>query len=138
MIGDFVVDCSVALAWYLEDEQNAYTESVLHRLTTQKPIVPDLFFLEATNALLAAQHRSRITSTQVDEFLATLNALPFIIDHGCSRGFLFDILSLARTHKLSAYDAAYLELARREHLPLATQDAALTKAAKAARVKLLL
>jgi predicted nucleic acid-binding protein len=138
MIGNFVVDCSVALAWYLEDEQNAYTESVLSLVSSQTPIVPDIFFLEFTNAILAAQRSRRVSAFQVDIFLSTLNALPITIDHGCSRGFIRDILTLARTHSLSAYDAAYLELARRENLPLATQDVPLAKAAKAARVKLLL
>ena len=78
-----------------------------------------------------------IAPAQSDQFLRTLQQARIVIDHGCSRGFLVDVFAFARAHKLSAYDAAYLELARREKLPLATRDATLIKAARAMPIKLL-
>jgi predicted nucleic acid-binding protein len=134
----YVADCSVTMAWCFEDEANDFTEALYAQLPHDEILVPDIWSVETINTLVVAERRSRITPAQSNQFLSTIQHASIIIDHGCSRGFLPDILALARTHKLSAYDAAYLELARREHLPLATQDTPLAKAAKAARVKLLL
>lgn len=133
----YVLDCSISMAWCFEDEATPFTNALYDNLIHDDVLVPDLWPVETLNTLLVAERRRRITPAQSEQFLATLLHARITIDHGCSRGSLPDILALARTHNLSSYDAAYLELAQREQLPLATQDQPLAKAAKAARVKLL-
>lgn len=98
--------------------------------------MPAIWALEVANALLVSERRHRLTEADTAKFLDLLHKLPFIVDpETCERG-TGETLSLAREHGLSSYDAAYLELAMREGLPLATADELLRKAARNGGAKL--
>ena len=125
----FVVDASVAVAWLLDDEEEARADAALGQLETEVGLVPQFWHLEVRNALLAAERRRRIRVHEVDERLRTLAELPVRTDTEPRIGTAF---ALARTHRLSMYDAMYLELAERSDAPLATLDKALARAAGAA------
>ncbi len=125
----FVLDASLALNWFFRDEQNAYAHRVLRRLDDDPPIVPDIWILEMVNGLVVAERRVRITSADVARVSAELADLPIEPADVTLEQALGPVLDLARAHGLTAYDAAYLELAMREGLPLATEDVALRAAA---------
>jgi predicted nucleic acid-binding protein len=121
----FVLDCSVAVAWFFEDEASAYAESVEDALTSVAAIVPALWPLEVANALLIGERRKRTTEAKVTRFLSILSSLPVSVDDETVIRAWPESLQLARTHALSVYDAVYLELALRRGLPVATLDAKL-------------
>ena len=125
----FVLDASVAVAWLLDDEEEARADAALGQLETEVGLVPQFWHLEVRNALLGAERRRRIRVHEVDERLRTLAELPVRTDTEPLIGTAF---ALARTHRLSMYDAMYLELAQRSDAPLATLDKALARAAGAA------
>jgi predicted nucleic acid-binding protein len=132
---NFVLDASITLAWCFSDEATSTTTALLERLELESAIVPDLWTLEVGNILIAAEKRKRISYANIKEFLALLGNLNIEIDTETgSRGFS-DIIFLAHSEKLTTYDAAYLELAMRHGLPLATKDTALISAAKRVGVK---
>ncbi|MEX2559683.1 MAG: type II toxin-antitoxin system VapC family toxin, partial [Pirellulales bacterium] len=120
--GQFVLDCSTALAWCFPDEKAKYPQAVLDSLDAAQAIVPTIWPLEIANTLLEGERRQRSTQVDTTAWLALLGALGIIIDDQTSGRAWTDTLTLARTHKLSSYDAAYLELAVRLHAPLATLD----------------
>jgi len=125
----FVLDCSVTIPWCLEDETNPRSDVVLECLDTQEAVVPTHWSLEVANALVVCERRKRVTPARISEFLGFLNGLPIVADNHTFTKAFGEILMLARTWRLSAYDAAYLELAMREACPLASLDASLNKAA---------
>lgn len=127
----FVLDCSIALAWYFADEKDRYADAVAAALPGTAALVPSLFHLELGNILVVGERRKRSTEAQATAFLARLAGLPIVVDGQTVARAWSDILALARTHRLSAYDAAYLELAVREGIPLATLGGPLEAAAKA-------
>lgn len=133
---EFVVDNSITMAWSFEDETNAYADAVLDQLATTRAIVPALWPLEVANALLMGERRKRATEADTLKWISILSGLPITIDGETNVYAWKDTLHLARGHNLSAYDAAYLELAIRRTLPLATLDDKLKAAAKAAGVTL--
>lgn len=135
-MGDLVLDCSVAMSWCFEDQATPYSESVLDLLAHQKALVPAHWPLEVTNVLLTAERKKILTEAQSARFTEILLSLPVEIDEKTSLKAFQETLSLARNHGLTSYDAAYLELAMRQGLPLATQDNALKKAAKKCGVRL--
>lgn len=124
-----VVDCSVTMGWCFEDEQDAYSEVILEGLGPSGAVVPSVWAFEVANTLLVGERRRRLDKLDASKILAFLGSLPITIDEGSTRRALTSILALAREQNLSAYDAAYLELAMQEGLPLATRDLALKKAA---------
>jgi predicted nucleic acid-binding protein len=129
-VTDFVLDASIALAWCFEDEVTASTRDVLARLATESAAVPAIWPLEIANALIVAERRRRITRADSAEFIGTLESLVISIDaEAPSLGFT-RILDLAREERLTAYDAAYLELAMRLGVPLASKDGPLCDAAE--------
>jgi predicted nucleic acid-binding protein len=130
----FVLDCSVTLAWCFPDEKATYPDSVLDALADTTAWVPSLWHLEVANALLSGERRQRATEADTVNWLRLLRALPISIDDETVNRARADILHLARARNLSSYDAAYLELALRRGLPLATLDGELLAAAKAAGV----
>lgn len=130
----FVLDCSVAVAWFFEDEANAYAEAVEDSLLASSAIVPSLWPLEIANALLMGERRNRATEAKVTTYLRLLAALPIAIDDETANHAWHQSLSLGRRHRLSVYDAAYLELALRQGLPLASLDKTLVAAARAAGI----
>jgi predicted nucleic acid-binding protein len=133
-VSDFVLDASLALQWFLEDEtERKYSLSVLVSLSEKRALVPLLWFYEIGNGLLMASRRKRITVAQIEGFLTRLRTLPIDVALQTPAEIL-DLLAFADTHGLTTYDAAYLALARRSSLPLATNDDTLRAAATSARV----
>jgi predicted nucleic acid-binding protein len=132
----FVLDNSVVTGWYLADQANAYTESIGALLQNDKALVPALWQLELANVLKTACTRGKLSLDAARQILDTLGLLPIDIDTGPSLGQR-QLFELAMRHQLSSYDAAYLELALRYGIPLATQDQQLKAAAIAAGVKIL-
>src|SRR5437879_5871951 len=131
-----VIDCSLTMAWFFKDEATPYTNAVRASFASERAVVPSLWPLEVANVLLMGERRKRSTQAKTAKWLRFLSALPIAVEPETPR-FAFDpFLALARSHKLTAYDAAYLELAIRRGLPLATLDHDLEKAAKALGVPL--
>ncbi len=126
----FVIDCSVAMAWCFEDEATDFTDDLLERLDVEGAVVPSLWPLEVANVLTISERRGRTNQARITKFLQLLGDLPITIDPKTEEKALNDILSLARANGLTSYDAAYLELALREGLSLATLDQALMRAAR--------
>ncbi len=133
----FVLDCSVAMSWCFEDEAAEATDALLERARDEEAAVPSLWHLEVGNVLLQAERRGRVSSADVTTRLELLGELPIATDGETSLRALREILTLARAEVLTTYDAAYLELAMRRGLPLATKDHALREAAQRIGVKLL-
>jgi predicted nucleic acid-binding protein len=134
----FVLDASVALPWCFDDEAIAYTEGLLNRCAAgEEVMVASVWPLEITNGLLSAQRRGRITAERVEQFLIQLLRLRIYVEPFTTHQAVRDVRQLAQTYPLTAYDAAYLELALRYNLPLATLDTELKHAARAAGVRLL-
>lgn len=125
----FVLDASVALAWFLAGEATAYTESVLGRLRRAGATVPVVWPLEIANAFLMAERRQRTTARQTVGALQDLRRLPITVDDGALAPAWDTVLNLGRDHGLTTYDASYLEVAMRLNLPLATLDARLRSVA---------
>lgn len=126
-----VIDASVTVAWCFEDEKTPYTEEVLDKMDGGvEAVVPSLWSFEIVNALLQAERRKRLTAAQATVFLEQLEGFNIVVD-SAPRPRIFGWIFLeARQQNLTAYDAAYLELALRRGLPLATLDANLKRAAK--------
>ena len=137
MSAAFVVDCSVAMAWMFHDEATAKTAALLRRLATETALVPAWWFIEITNVLAMAERRRRITTAQSDAFISDLSKLGIERDDAAPDRAFTHLLALCRTHRLTSYDAIYLDLAMRRSLPLATLDSDLRKTAKTLGVALL-
>ncbi|MFM6127779.1 MAG: type II toxin-antitoxin system VapC family toxin [Sphaerospermopsis kisseleviana] len=135
--GDYVLDVSLSCAWGFADEASEEAWAVLERLEAGRAHVPALWLWETANVLVQAERRGRITPAAIRSFLGLLEALPISIDPPSIGTAWHDCLALARSHRLTAYDAAYLELALRRGLPLATRDKALQEAARREGVLLL-
>jgi predicted nucleic acid-binding protein len=134
---DIVIDASVALAWCFKDERTEATARLLERVRTDAAAVPILWRLEIANVLALAERRGRITSAENAELIALLETLEIVVDEETwSRAFT-RILDLAREERLTAYDAAYLELAMRLGVPLASKDRDLCDAAERVGVTVL-
>lgn len=116
----FVVDASVSAAWFLPDEATAATEAALSATASHDVWVPSLWLLEIGNLLLSAQRRRRITAEKRRELATAASALRIRVDR--EPVGIAELDDIAARHGLSAYDAAYLELALRRGLALATQD----------------
>lgn len=133
----FVLDNSVAMRWLLASDKKtdqSYAEKVLKSLLDAHAIVPNLWHLEAANVLLSAKKRAEIDSGEIEIFLSQLENLPIKTDSETHKQAFNRTLALGGAYKLSSYDAAYLELAIRRGLPIATLDTRLRKAAKKAAV----
>ena len=127
---NLVLDASIALAWCFEDEVTTATQRILARLGTEAALVPVIWPLEVANALTIAERRRRITRADSAEFIATLESLAISVDEATASLGFTRILDLAREQRLTVYDAAYLELAMRLGVPLASKDGALCDAAE--------
>ncbi len=130
----FILDASITAAWALPDETSSLADRMLTKAQREGAVAPPLWWYEVRNILVTAERRKRITATDADAFLHHLAQLPVQIS---ALGDGQAILRLARAHRLSVYDAAYVELALREQLPLATLDRDLARAAASERVKVL-
>lgn len=131
-MSQWVLDASVTVAWCFEDERTPHVEALLKRLFVSPAIVPQLWPFEVANVLAMATRKGRVTQAERSRFLGMLITSPVTIDHSKSPLAFRDVLPLAETHRLTVYDAAYLELALRRGLPLATLDKALAAAAASA------
>ena len=130
----FVLDCSIVMAWYFVDESDAYADLVARRLPDRIAYVPMNWPLEVANTLIVGERRKRSTQAQAARMIAYLAAMPISVDDETNVQAWTTTLDLARQQSLTAYDAAYLELAMRRGLPIATLDDQLKAAAKAAGV----
>ena len=138
MIARWVVDASMGLAWVCPGQATLESDGLLHQLKDGVTLlVPGLWFQEMANALLVLERRRKLTAGERREALATLRVLNLKPDFdGALRAF-GEVSELAEAQGLSVYDATYLELALREHAPLATKDEALRAAARKCGVTLL-
>jgi predicted nucleic acid-binding protein len=125
-----VIDASIALAWCFEDEASPETDAIAEKVRREGAIVPGLFQLEVGNILLQAERKGRLTPSDVAIRLALLGELPIATDSETAGRSWRDVMALARSHALTTYDAAYLELALRKGADLATRDKTLAAAAK--------
>jgi predicted nucleic acid-binding protein len=130
----FVLDASIAACWAFDDEGHPAAALALERVRTDEACVPSQWWFEVRNTLIVSERRGRLTESDTATFLNGLAHLRITVDRSPEEA---DVLALARHRGLTVYDAAYLELARREGVPLATLDAALATAARAERVPLL-
>ena len=129
----FVVDASVAVAWAFEEEQ-ATADLAFARIQTEEAVVLASWWYELRNVLVLGERRGRLQQRETAGFLRSISHFAIAIDTSPDETAL---MSLARKRRLTVYDAAYLELALRERLPLATLDRALAEAARAEGVALL-
>lgn len=133
-MSDLVLDASLALQWFLEDEANrGYSLKILSSLSSRRAVVPALWFYEVGNGLLMAHRRKRITVDQIQGYLARLKGLPIAVSP-IHVNQAADLPLMALKYGLTNYDAAYLDLALRLSIPLATLDTDLIRAASAAGV----
>ena len=134
----FVLDASVALSWFFDDEFSLYSLSIAEIMPRSQAVVPIVWPLEMANGFLTAFRRGRLPETKAPALIGALDRLRVDIDRGIALEFLAQtILTIGLAHRLSASDASYLELAMRRGLPLATQDERLLRAAGAASIEIL-
>jgi predicted nucleic acid-binding protein len=122
----FVLDVSVTAAWAFSDESNADADFALGLLSSEQALTTPLWWYEIRNVLVVNERRGRLTEAKTNLFLDKLARLPIGIE---PLPVGLEVLNLARRHKLTAYDAAYLQLAKSTGSPLATLDVELRKAA---------
>ena len=132
----FVIDCSVTMALLFLDEKKSEVKKVESLLIDNQAFVPTIWRYEVGNVLCMAERSKRIQEADMIELKAILLSLPIITDEISTTKTLENTLHLAREYKLTVYDAAYLELAMREGMPLATFDKQLKSAAKRAGTEL--
>lgn len=132
-----VIDASATLALFFADEEQTEPSSFLEYLEEHDIVVPPVWTLEVSNALLTAERRKRATEAQTEHWLDLLAGLQYEIDIGLADISCRDITTLARATQLSAYDASYLALASRLDAPLITIDEALRRAAKESGVSVI-
>ena len=138
-MSDFVLDCSATLPWVFASEATPETDALLDELAAgRRAWVPALWHLEVANVMLGAQKRGQIDRAGVEKFMATLRALEIEVDDETTAVAWTRTLGLGQAYGLTAYDAAYLELALRKGVPLASLDEPLRKACKKAGGALLL
>jgi len=134
---EWVFDASVGMTWCFDDEGSGHTQDLFDRLKVSPAVVPAVWLLEVANVLMLALRHGRITPAKRTQFLETIESLPIHVDVLDSPRAFGAVLPIAEAHKLTAYDAAYLEVAMRLGVPLATLDTDLRAAAKKAGVTLL-
>lgn len=132
-----VIDASAALSWCFEDEAGVEADSLIDKVAAEGVAVPSLWPLEIANGLVMGERRGRITSAESAAFIAMIEDLPIVPDSATGARALHETRALAQEHGLTAYDAAYLELAMRLGLPLATGDRSLGAAARRTGVPVL-
>jgi predicted nucleic acid-binding protein len=136
-LSSFVIDASIALSWCFEDEASSGVEHLLDALVDSRATAPSIWPLEISNALVMSERKGRLTNEATLNALAKLARLGVSIDTTTHERAMNEIMRLAKAERLTAYDAAYLELAIRRALPLATLDSELISAAMRLGVPLL-
>jgi len=132
-----VLDASLTLSWYFEDERTAAGDALMRRVARDGALVPLLWRYEVANGFLVAIRRKRIEAAYRDASLAELKLLPVTVDRGDDGSAWTSTLNLADRFGLTVYDAVYLELAHRRGLSLATVDRALGIAARSLNIEVL-
>jgi predicted nucleic acid-binding protein len=127
----------VTIGWCFQDKADARTEAALEALADGEAFVPAIWPLEVANVLLVAERRDRLSRAEIGRFVKLLGALPIVVEEIPFSLAMSDVLSRAREYGLSAYDAAYFNLAARRGLPLATRDSALQAACRKGGVSLM-
>jgi predicted nucleic acid-binding protein len=127
-----VIDCSIALAWAATSQATPLTARVQAEVIEHGALVPFVFPIEIGNSLVVLERRRKLTPAQVDTALEGLGKLELTVDTEIAEVAARVLLPIARRFHLTLYDAAYLDLALRSELPLATRDQALVKAVKKA------
>jgi predicted nucleic acid-binding protein len=130
----FVLDASVTACWVFRDEDHPHSDLALQRLRTDEAVAPSIWWFEVRNILVVNERRKRLAETDNIAFVRDLSRRGITLDRSPQDS---EVLRLARLHRLSVYDAAYLELAQRHGIALATLDADLTRAARAEAVMLI-
>ena len=130
----FVIDASIAACWALRDEQHSYADAARERLVNDPGFAPSLWWFEIRNIIVVKERRNRITERDSAAFLSWMTRLGIAMDRSPDSS---ELLRLARKHKLTVYDTAYLELAIRTRVPLATLNQDLANAAKAEGVPII-
>lgn len=118
------------MSWCFEDERSDYTDAILENFNDSSAIVPTIWPLEVANVLLLSKKRKRISEIHSANFIDALSTLPIIVDPSTSAKTMHSIFVIANQSDLTIYDAAYLELAMREGIPLITLDLKLKEAAR--------
>jgi len=131
-----VIDCSVTMPWCFEAETTPYTEAVLEAVAKHAAAAPALWALEVANVLATSIRKKALTEKKVAKFRELLSRLPVRLESHTQERALGAVLELAGKHQLTSYDAAYLEVAKRLTLPIASLDAPLRKAASAEGVRI--
>jgi len=129
----FVLDASVAAAWVFADEDHPVAAAALTLIRNDEGCVPSLWWFEIRNVLIVNERRGRLREADTALFLRTLARLPIVVDRAPEE---MAVLTLARRHGLTVYDASYLELAERHAAPLATLDVTLAQAARRENISL--
>lgn len=129
----FVLDASITACWAFHDEDHPLADAALTRIRTDQAVAPTLWWFEVRNILIVNERRKRIREVATAAFLRDITTLAIDLDITPETN---EILRLARAHQLSVYDAAYLELALRKNIPLATLDTDLIKAARSESVSI--
>ena len=130
------LDASMMLSWYFEDERGS-TNHLLERVGTDRAVVPAHWLAEVTNGVLMGERRNRASPARVPLLAELLDIVGPEVDHEGATQTVERILPLARAHRLTIYDAIYLELAERRALPLATLDQDLAIAARSVGVEVM-
>jgi predicted nucleic acid-binding protein len=129
----FVLDASITTTWAFDDESDPIADAARNLMAKESAIVPAIWWYEVRNAALVGERRGRLRPTNTEYYLEQLADLPITTDAAVDEALAF---RLARNHQLTFYDASYLALALRRHVPLATLDRALVRAARAEGVAL--
>ena len=129
----FVVDASTTACWLMPDEFDPLALRALRLVDGGDAMAPALWWLEARNMLIVNERRGRLSIAQSDSALAILQRLKISLGRAPDEPF---ILAFARRHSLTVFDAAYLELAARRNIPLATLDRRLEAAAESEKIAL--
>lgn len=140
-MNSFVLDCCTAADWFIYTSDivpNDYPKAILNLLEQEDSlaIVPYLWHYEFSNALVGIRKRNKIPEAKVRDFISSLKALPIEVESEPINLLSHELTDLAQYYQLTACDAAYLDLALRKGIPLATQDKALIQAMKKAGVPL--
>ena len=129
-----VIDTSVAVAWFVPSQAGSYADRIARRVRHEALVVPSLWEVEFGNVMTTLLRRKLLARHQVASVLAKAERLDLTVDRDVATARV--LFTLAEQHGISAYDAAYLELAVRRGLPLATRDTSLARAARSAGVLL--
>ena len=132
----FVLDASITIDWAFTDMRNERSSGILRRLKRERGLAPSIWMFEVANFIAGALRGKRLSVHQAAEFATMIKLLPVEIAHEPLARLLDPVTRVATTHQLTVYDAAYLELAQREGVPLATADRALAVAARKSGVPL--